>query len=483
LIWLIAGGGELVMSRRQKESNPLAATAVRGWIWRTQALGAALAAGAMMLIASAAAAYSVCPAPTGTPPIGTITQCCRITKPGNYAVNANLTSTGGACIKIMTSGVVLDGHGLSISGNGTGIGIRLLPAAAGDVVFSFYPITNFKTGILDDAPGSVLSGFESSPGNDGVSGNAENGIVIRANRVSLLISTANSNGGNGVVVEPLAPATMVSNVYLSGVYADRNTKAGFLLDSLSTFTAYVSLTNSNGTDGADLINSVNSTITDGHSNSNTGDGVRVVGGHSDIVNDEVLIGNAIGLEVRSSAFDTIDDDTINSNTGDGLLMVNGKGENITDGESDINGGNGIHLKRTTSSRVHEVNANVNNGAGIWLDGSHGISVQGILSYSNVKSDVYIGCSSAQEPDGTTCASLGLPASNGNRVVDGYFDSSSDYPKPDFGIGIDTGNHHNQVLSNIVKGDTTDDLVDENTNCDSNLWMFNAFTTASPTCIH
>lgn len=459
---------------------------VNAWKWRVPATGAALVAGAMMLIATAAqAALSVCPSPTSAD----ITACCRITKSGNYTVSGSLTGSGGACIKIEVSGVTLDGGGTAtLTGNGTGTGIRLMPSAKGDVVYDVADISNFKTGILDDAPGSAITATGSTNGT--VEGNAENGIVIRANRVYLTNTSSETNDGNGVVVKPHYPASMVSNVYLYNVLAQGNT-TGFMLKSLSSFTASQCNANTNSADGVDLMNSVNSTLTDGSSYGNTGDGIKLIGGHSDIVNDDSLgetpypynpSPNAIGLVVRNSVFDTIDDDGIVYSTGDGMLIVNGNGENITDLNFYANSGSGIQLKRTTSSRVHEVNSWNNGDAGIWLDGSRGISVEGANSYNNGTSDVYIGCSTAQEPDGTTCASQGLPASNGNRVVQSQFNNAGN-PAP-VGIGIDRGNHNNQVMQNSAVDATTDDLVDENTNCDSNIWMFNTFSTASPSsCIH
>lgn len=346
------------------------------------------------------------------------------------------------------------------------------------MVYDFTNIGNFGTGILDDAARSVLAGVQ-------VDSSTGNGIVIRANRVSffatrLLPSGSAENGGYGVVVEPRYPASVVSNVYLGGVYVDGR-RGGVWLDSLRTSTVDGCSIGSGG-DGIDLIGSISTTITHTGETGNAGDGIKIVGGHDNVLTDDGFgkqnSPNKIGLVLRNSAFNTITGDEIRYNTGDGMLVVRGDHETIVDTDSYNNGGSGIHFKWTTASRVSGVNAGSNNGAGIWLDGSSGITVEDASSSNNSKSQVYIGCSTAQEPDGTTCASQGLPASNGNRVANDDLASSNTSPEPDVGIGIDRGNHHNEVLSIDATGNTTD-AVDENTNCDSNQWVLNTFTVTSP----
>lgn len=191
---------------------------------------------------------------------------------------------------------------------------------------------------------------------------------------------------------------------------------------------------------------------------------------------------ANGIEVRNSIFETFHGDTSSYNSRDGMLIVNGEGENVTNSEADNNGGSGIHLKRSTSSHIVGMDSNANTYAGIWLDGSRGIAVDGSGSVNNGTADVYIGCSPKQEPDGTTCTDVGLPASNGNLVDQSQFNNEADTTL--FGIGIDKGNHNNQMISNNASAATQSDLVDENRNCDSNQWVLNRFDTASSSsCIH
>lgn len=407
---------------RADKSSP--AGHLNAWRRSAQTASGALVMVAVMLLASAAQArLRVCPAPTGTPSIGQITECCQITKRGNYAVKtvSGTLNASGTCIKIVAPGVVLNGNGQTIFGNAKGIGIRLLPTAVGDVVYNVAYVRNFKIGVLDDAPRSVITNdFKGGPGGGAmvtVESNAENGIVIRANHVYVANVGSYDNGANGVLVRPLAPASVVSGLYLNTVEASTNNEAGFSLKSL---------------DGSTLSNVI-----------------------------------------------------ANGNGKDGLLTVRGKDEDIEHGDAENNKGSGIHLKLTTASHLRATTGSFNAGAGIWIEASSGINVGNANAQYNGTADVYIGCSSAQEPDGTRCASLGLPASNGNRVVDGDFISDSDptYPMPDVGIGIDRGNHHNVVLQNSAQLDTKKDMVDENTNCDSNLWMLNSFSLASSLCIH
>jgi Right handed beta helix region len=367
-----------------------------------------------------------------------------------------------------------------MTGSGTGAGIRMRPAAAGDIVYDFADISGFHEGIVDQAPGSVIA----STGTAGVvEDNVGDGIVIQASRIYLENIHSDNNYGNGVVVEPLAPATVVSNVYIDKTESSNNTGAGFVLQRLSTFTARLSHAGSNGTDGFDLTNSINAIFTDGYSFQNLGDGMKIVGGHDDIVRAESLgaiyEGNhADGLEIRRSVLDTVDDSAMDHNAGEGLLIAKGKSENITSDESAYNAETGVHLRKTASSRVEELESYNNGGAGIWLEASRAISVEHLIASYNSTSGVYIGCSSAQEPDGTTCASLGLASSDKNLV----FNNLNRYN--DIGIGIDKGNHKNRVLNNQTSSNSTYDLEDWASACDSNVWMFNTFTKVSPaSCIH
>ena len=72
----------------------------------------------------------------------------------------------------------------------------------------------------------------------------------------------------------------------------------------------------------------------------------------------------------------------------------------------------------------------------------------------------------------------MPPSNSNRIYDHSANGNSKY-----GVVIDLGNTRNSVSDVNSSGNTTMDMVDANASCDHDVWFFNAFATASQSCIN
>lgn len=120
-----------------------------------------------------------------------ITQCgCTIFEPGTYTVNANLTAAQGlterqGCVDVEAHDVflILNGHTITGTGNGTGIGIHLLPGS--------YNI--FLEAGANFTVGSTISGWKY-----GMESEAENVIVdffynIMNNTFGVLLKGAKNN--------------------------------------------------------------------------------------------------------------------------------------------------------------------------------------------------------------------------------------------------------------------------------------------------
>jgi len=86
----------------------------------TSTNGVALGLCSLLIVATVLTGVGISPA-TATPQ--RLDACTTITEPGTYELTADLTTAqpvGGACIRIEASGVVFDGGGHTIRGNGTG---------------------------------------------------------------------------------------------------------------------------------------------------------------------------------------------------------------------------------------------------------------------------------------------------------------------------------------------------------------------------
>jgi len=219
-----------------------------------------------------------------------------------------------------------------------------------------------------------------------------------------------------------------------------------------------------------------------------GDGASVTGNHVGVANTTAnnVVFNSIhadfnfqqGFLITSSQGVRIHASTADSNTADGIDLNSTSGSFIVDTTADSNL-SGIVLARSNSNVIDDVTVNSNSIDGLWLKASSRNSVDGSGNSFNGFAGIYIGCSLTGVPAGVTCSSFGLPASNGNSIVDeGTFFNA-------VGIGIDLGNRTNDIVDNFVFGNSPD-LKDGNVGCGTNSWVANAgFTSAAPTsgCIN
>jgi Right handed beta helix region len=420
--------------------------------WR-RPLTAVIVAGAWLGVAASAYALPVCDAMTGD-----ISACCRITQAGNYQFTGTVTATaGGDCIRITVPGVTLDLNGHNLNGVSSavppvGTGIHVLARAPGAIVMDSQFITGFATGIENDAAGAVFySVIVTRSGGNGVvnngananflvvqsSINGQNGFVNEASGALFFLCAALDDGANGIVLKsPAMPAPPATHVRLFIFSSESNAKNGILLrqataDDLTSFSA--------GADGGDGV-----LITGGGGN-------RLFGSSSTVSN------KGYGAEIESSNGNLFDDLTASKN-----------------------GQGGVHVARSNGNSFNRLEALSNTGAGIWLDSASQNAIESGDLCGNTTSGVHIGCWASTLPSGKSCGTA--PHSNGNLVM-------ANYPQSNVvGIGIDKGNHHNRLFFNdSVDAQATPcnganssyDLEDYNTNCDSNFWFDNAFKTSSP----
>ncbi len=220
-----------------------------------------------------------------------------------------------------------------------------------------------------------------------------------------------------------------------------------------------------------------------------GDGASVTGNHVGVANTTAnnVVFNSIhadfnseqGFLITGSQGVRIHSSTASFNTADGIDLNSTSGSFIVGTTASSNGKSGIVLTRSPSNVVDDVTVSSNTTDGLWLKASSRNSVDNPGASFNGLAGTYIGCSLTGVPAGVTCSSFGLPASNGNSIVDeGTFFNA-------VGIGIDLGNRTNDIVDNFVFGNSPD-LKDGNVGCGTNSWVANAgFTSAAPTsgCIN
>ena len=122
-----------------------------------------------------------------------LTACGDITSAGNYALGNNITAAGD-CFTLKASNVAIDFKGKTLTGNGTGAGIRDDETARNYAVISNGKIRNFYDGINVRASGNATI-HEMD-----VSGNTSTGILITGCCSTLEAVKANENGGDGIFI-------------------------------------------------------------------------------------------------------------------------------------------------------------------------------------------------------------------------------------------------------------------------------------------
>jgi hypothetical protein len=168
------------------------------------------------------------------------------------------------------------------------------------------------------------------------------------------------------------------------------------------------------------------------------------------------------------------------NTSDGI-EINGGGKNTFYSCTAIfNGGSGVVVSKSNNNQFVAFQANNSAKDGIILKSSSGNSLVAIQANANGEAGVYVGCSSAGIPDGTTC---GKSKSNLNSLVGGGSSPTTADDNNKIGVGIDAGNSNNQVAEVEGSGNKVKDAVDNNANCDKDLWALNSFNSVTPSCVH
>jgi hypothetical protein len=186
----------------------------------------------------------------------------------------------------------------------------------------------------------------------------------------------------------------------------------------------------------------------------TGIGVHILKGSN---------GNFVELPVEVDGWDV-------------AILVEGNNNIVEDFGARFNGTAAVEINGGKNNNINDFSAVNNLNFGVWLRGASNNQVNCSNTNNNGNVGVYIGCSVTGLINAKCHPSV--PASNSNRIYDHSASSNSKY-----GVVIDLGNSKNSVSDVNSSGNTTMDMVDANASCDNNIWFFNAFATASQSCIN
>ena len=179
-----------------------------------------------------------------------------------------------------------------------------------------------------------------------------------------------------------------------------------------------------------------------------------------------------GVVLRSASGVTVANFNASFNGGTGVNVQGGNNNRILDCDSISNAGNGVLLASSNVNTISNCSINANTGYGIWLNTSNQNQIFTSSINANGKIGVLVGCHKEGKCNGNKGSDLNHLSSSGAKGNSGA------------GITVEEGSSNNQITNMSSAGNGGSfDMIDNNANCDGNLWFNNAFGNASQTCIH
>jgi hypothetical protein len=231
----------------------------RGQAWKSVLGSLGLGLVGLILVPRGAYALSACSL--------SITSCCAITSPGTYTIPGNFTATigSGPCIDIRARDVTLNNANGNVTGPGSvtpTVGVMVEPTAPratlnGCFIFCSGGVYGgFGTGL-------VVDGNAASVNFVGADNNGR-GMLLNGAAPAVFISGANSNVGNGIVVNSTATAPL-----LSTVGATSNGASGIKLNQVSGALVESPTATGNGQYGIWLNGATGTSVTNPIADTNT----------------------------------------------------------------------------------------------------------------------------------------------------------------------------------------------------------------------
>jgi hypothetical protein len=171
------------------------------------------------------------------------------------------------------------------------------------------------------------------------------------------------------------------------------------------------------------------------------------------------------------------------NTVAGVLAVGITDSRLFDFTTEVNTGDGVQMQASNNDALFNLTSVLNLQNGLNLLGSSNNSVATGSASQNALDGVVLGCNG-------NCDASSYANHITTFAAQGRFDNTGDNCEspPPFsgkvqarGIHIEDNNESNIVAGNFTGGNKTNDLQDDNDDCDSNVWTNNVFNTAFPSC--
>jgi parallel beta-helix repeat protein len=179
-----------------------------------------------------------------------------------------------------------------------------------------------------------------------------------------------------------------------------------------------------------------------------------------------------GILLRNASSVTVDNFHASFNGGSGVDVQGGSNNRIMNCDSLNNAGNGMVFASSNGNTITNCTITANMGYGIWLNTSDQNQIFTSAVNGNKKTGILVGC----QKEGKC---LGSKGSNLNHLSSTGANGNSSA-----GIAVEQGSSNNQITSMTASGNGGgNDLIDNNPNCDGNLWFNNGFGAANQTCIH
>jgi parallel beta helix pectate lyase-like protein len=303
---------------------------------------------------------------------------------------------------------------------------------------------------------------------------AGDGIVIAAHDVLLFCTSgchltgSNAAGSVGVRIKSNAANAIVQFFTIThfGTGIEDDAKNALINDFDS---------NLNGT-GVLVKHVGGTTVVDFDADNNTVNGVVLDHANNTELKDfdaDSAGGGGIVLDHSNNA--ELFDFNSDGDVGPGVLLDHSNHALMVDFDTfSSSGDSGVILDHSSNNVLHDFGAGSNHKFGVWVNSSSNNVIDDFNANSNLLTGVFLGCS-ATGPTGVKCKA---PNSNRNVVSDAEVDSNGDN-----GVAIDLGDTKNTVTDVFGTGNTGHDGLDKNTNCDTNSWTNDFFTTADPSCVH
>lgn len=179
-----------------------------------------------------------------------------------------------------------------------------------------------------------------------------------------------------------------------------------------------------------------------------------------------------GILLKGATNTTVANFNASFNGATGVDVQGGGRNRFMNCDSISNVANGVILASSNVNMISNCTIIANTGYGVWLNSSNQNQIFTSSVNANGKIGVLVGCHKEGKCTG------------GKGSSQNHFSSSGANGNSGAGVTVEEGSSDNQITNMSSGGNGgSADLIDNNSNCDGNLWFNNAFGNASQSCIH